>query len=82
MNREYYRICFNIIPEGCRPITFTVAISEPFEQFVKRNKTKYRTIQVMLICSCSKEEYQLYKRFNPTDDGCYAKLLKEDYRKI
>lgn len=76
-NIHYFRLCFNIIPSYCKPITYTAVISEPFESFIIRNY--FQGIEVNMLYMCSKEDYELYKRFNPTEEG-YVKMLKQDYK--
>ncbi len=76
MKREYYRIAFNVIPNMCSPITYTVAVSETFENFIERNSDKYQSIQVILICPCSIEDYNIHSSFNPKNS--FVKLLKRD----
>lgn len=76
--KEYWRVAFTITPLYCDPITYTCTISEPVEEFVKRNKEI--KINLIMACMCSKESYNLFKQFNP-DKNSYAKLRKEDYEK-
>jgi hypothetical protein len=75
--KSHYRIAFNIIPFGCSAITYTATISEPFENFIERNKTKYQSISVILIVPCDKSHYDTHRQFNPGTET-YVKLLKRD----
>ena len=77
ITKDFYRICFQITLMGCRPVQYTAAISEPYGAFIKRNQSKDQSITVQMVQPCTKDEYLLYKRFNPKL-GCYANILKED----
>lgn len=72
MNSEYYRLALNIRPTYCEPITYTVTIKEPFEKFMKRQTTDTQCATLILCVPCSKEEYELYKKYNPPS-GSYIK---------
>jgi hypothetical protein len=84
MKKEYWRVAFIIIPNGCQPITYTAVISEPVEKFIRRNKKndEFQTFVLIMTCMCGEGIYSLYKQFNPAaGEGCYAKFKKEDYSK-
>jgi hypothetical protein len=74
MKEEYYRIAINITPNYCETITYTVAIAETFESFLKRQTDEFQKGDVILCIPCTKEEYIFYKRFNPKES--YIKFKK------
>lgn len=77
---EYWRVVFSVTPYLCEPISYTAAISEPIELFIERNKDSNQTMYISMAQPCSSQEYNLYKKFNPTRYQ-YARLKKEDYLK-
>lgn len=79
MKKEHFRLCFNITPNYCKPITFTAVISESIERFIKRNESEFQTLMIAMVVPCDEKTYNLYKKFNPTKES-YAKMLKEDYK--
>lgn len=76
MKKQYFRIAINIW-DGYKYISYTVAISEPFEEFTHRNKEENHRIVLLLCVRCTKREYLLYKKYNPSEES-YVKLLKRD----
>lgn len=79
---KYYSIVCNITPYMCKPITYCVVISENVKDFLDRNNTKYENIILLGLNEISKSEYNLRKLTNPDNDGCYLKMLKNDYVKF
>ena len=75
---KYYRIVINISTCSGNYRSYSIAISEDYQSFLKRQE--YDTNIIFLI-KCTKKDYDFYRKYNPTNES-YAKLKKEDYSKF
>jgi len=75
MKKQFYRVAINIIPYMCSTISYTVAINESFECFLKRQSNNFQSAELVLCMPCTEKEYNFYKKYNPKHS--YIKYKKE-----
>lgn len=78
---EYYRIAFNLRRLNRKSVTYTytATISEPFEDFIKRNESEVQSLSIIFISKCDKEEYESNREFNHSLET-YVNLLQRDLK--
>jgi hypothetical protein len=67
--KEFYRLAINIDLGYESSITYTVAINEPFEVFMKRQSDEYQKATLILCMPCTEIEYLRHKKYNPSKGG-------------